>query len=303
MAGRKYIIRAPQFSYDDEAFYTAGWQISDRLASREKAEAALRKRQLKLLANEDWDFEFDQLACFWNASGTAMAAGDRFVHERTGEHVFENWEELYALKGPYPYDNASGDEAALPESLDDDSRLEFARLVGMRVHQLLETDDDGNLYVYWLPGKDRPLFDYDEAGTFMSYAETPEACRALADEVIRDYGVSERVRGSAGELSTTPDLLEKLVESTRGVEWNEAGTRLEIGRCRPPRARGGQCPERTVDEAAGRLRGSPDERGCDQQARERHERRQAAVRVGGRRRRRGRGGLREEVDRSEVTMR
>ena len=229
MAGRQYIIRAPQYSYDDEAFYTAGYRISDSLTSREKADAALRTRQLTLLANEDWAFEFDQLACFWNASGTAMAAGDRFVHERTGEHVFENWEKLYALKGPYPYDNAAGVNAALPESLGDDDRLEFARLVGMSVHELVETDDDGNLYVYWLPSRDRPRFEYDEAGTFLSYARTPEACRALADEHVRDHGVSARVQGSAEALSTTPDLLEKLVESMPGVTWNEAGTCLEIG--------------------------------------------------------------------------
>jgi len=204
----KFVLRSYCFGYNDENFYVAGWQVGKIFDNREEAESTYRKLQVQYLRSLD----ISEHEYVFDGEKKYLEKIDKWLFEKTGKHVFDG-------------DYVDRDSEVHTE-LSDEDLLEFGEFAGMHAYKLIEFDDEPVFYVLYDPRDDdfARFFEEDFEGPI--YANSQDELNDLLAQ--QAYEMDWEAFGSFESLSDSPVLLQQLVDSSKGLNYNEGKKRLSI---------------------------------------------------------------------------
>ncbi len=204
----KFVLRSYCFGYNDENFYVAGWQVGKIFDNREEAEATYRKLQVQYLNNLD----LSEHEYVFDGEKEYLEKIDQWLFEKTGKHVFD---------GDY-VDRDSNVHTELSE----DDLFEFGEFAGMHAYKLIEFDDEPVFYTLYDPRDDDYVRFFDEDFEGPVYANSQDELNELIAQ--QAYEMDWEAFGSLESLSDNPVLLQQLIDSSKGLNYNENKKRLSV---------------------------------------------------------------------------
>ena len=119
----------------------------------------------------------------------------------------------------------------------DEDVLAFGQIAEIHGHELIEFDKAASFHVFWNPQTNAPFIDEQEGSNFLYYSESKESVLEAAAKRTEEWGWGyAQLLGTAEHLSDTPLLLEKLIETTPDLVWNQQGSALCIENIEDPEA-------------------------------------------------------------------
>ena len=214
MTESTYVIQNYHFGYNDECFYRCGSKIGEVFDNKEDAEKAFNELQIDYVRTAN----LAEVESLFNGGTKHVEQVAAFVKEKTGTDILdEEGFVQYAVR--------------LPKSMSDEEVLQFASLAKMAAYKLIAFDDEPSFYAIWNVGNEGYAMDYDEYFTGLVYSETREDLYPYLTDLMSDEGWYKlKLNGTYDEISDQPMLLEQLVSSTKGVEYNEAKKVLKFNR-------------------------------------------------------------------------
>lgn len=201
----KYVIRRIDFSYNDE-YYQTGYQHAGEIKAiydnHEEATQAYKKLVVEALQDNDlemYTFGYGELPT------EVYEAVEAFVLEKTGEE----------------YDKDDG----LPD-LNEEDLFHFAQLTGIVHYQLFELDDSQKLYVIWLTQDQAYYTDYEMGNIVYGQSEN-----FMSDDELNWHfldTIKTNLHGSLEELSDAPSLLEQVIKTHAGLNYDAHTATLKM---------------------------------------------------------------------------
>lgn len=203
-----YVLRSYCFGYNDENFYVCGWQVGEIFSDKEKAEVSYRELQLAYLRQLD----LSEHESVFNGDQKYLQKIDRYLHEKTGKNV---------LEGDYV-----DSQRELHTELSDDDLFAFGEFADMRAYKLIEFDDEPVFYALFDPREDEYVKYYDESFEGPVYGNSQDEINELIAEYAED--MDWEAHGSVQELSDNPVLLQQLIDSSKGIKYENSEKRLYL---------------------------------------------------------------------------
>lgn len=212
MSGKTYVIRAYCFGYNDECYYVCGSRINGIYHDKEAAEKKYKALEVDYVRNTDLGEE----GSIFDSGKNFIKKLDDFVFKKTGVHIMD---------GDYIDGGTS-----LPSKMSDDEVLEFAKLAKIQAYKLVAFESKPVFYALWDPMEQQYQLEYDECYTGLVYSESKSGAMKNLDDFIEDRDwQGTRLKGTLQDLSATPELLEKLIEShPKKFGYNQSKSELII---------------------------------------------------------------------------
>lgn len=209
MSNIKYVIRHNDFAYNDE-WYQTDWitqgSIHTIYSDKNEAEQAYKQLIVEALYNVEGIGQYS--IGNGDLSDTEYQALDDFLLEKTG-HNFEYF----------------ADDDVFP-ALNLDDAFKLAQLSGIVHYQLLEIDDSKPNYVIWLNNEQSYFSNYDSgaivSGNYEDFIQYDTCDWHFFDQI------STTLKGTLSELSDSPEILEKLLEDAKGIQYSVENQTLDI---------------------------------------------------------------------------
>lgn len=212
---KKYVIRSFVFGYNDENFYVCGWHVGEIFDDREKAEASYRQLQINYLR----DLNLCEHQYIFDGDAKYLDKVDQYLKEKGGSSMLNG--SNYVEFGHNPH-----------WELDDDVLFEFGEFAKMHAYKLIEFDDEPKFYALYDPRENDYARFFDECFEGPIYGSSLDEANELLAEQVDDYGDDWQAGGALDALSDNPAMLRSLIDSSKGVRYDESKSRLYLKRPR-----------------------------------------------------------------------
>jgi len=220
----KYVIYENSFGYDDECYSVGGSLIHSMFDDQKEAEETYRKLELdhqKRFVANSLD---EQYKVFNSVGGEFKDTVNSFVKGKTGEVMLDKEGRCHNAK---PF-----------ELLEDDDILTLADMLDSEGYYLVEYQNEPVFYVlkYAQTGNYVETLNSSWDPSGLVFSESRDGLSHALSDAIYEHGghysepFQNHTKASLSELSDSPDLLKKILESNQevgDVNMRESGINIE----------------------------------------------------------------------------
>lgn len=199
MTDKSYVIRGYHFGYNDECYYVNGAYNHGIYSNKDEAEAEYRRMEVKAALELDLD-----------------EVGSLFDNEKLADQA----KKFLLTHG------GCWDDGGISSAMSDDSVLAFLDLIDWHSYKLIEFEGKPRFYGLWWVDDECYECESDEEGTYVTFEPAANDFIHLVSEKLG----KKTLKGTLGDLSQTPHLLQALIESDPKITFDSNSCKLVISR-------------------------------------------------------------------------